>query len=175
MFVLDWGWGWGSKDAGRIYEVSHSEAMDPAADARALFASGFEGTDLPTLLRHPDRRVRIRASVLLAQESRATVEFLRLARDVSAPIKHRLHGIWGLGMVGRGNDTRPALKQLLALLDDEAAEIRPNPPRSGDERSDIAVGQMLGALRDLLLESGLRPLVWDALASPLRYPESSEC
>ena len=70
MFVLDWGWGWGSKDAGRIYEVSHAEAMDPAADARSLFASGFEGADLPALLRHPDRRVRIRASVLLAKERR---------------------------------------------------------------------------------------------------------
>ena len=48
-----------------------------------------------------------------------------------------------------GNDTRPALKQLLALLDDEAAEIRAQALRVlGDERSDIAVGQMLGALRD---------------------------
>ena len=70
MVVLDWGCGWGRKDAGRIYEASHAEAMDPAADARSLFASGFEGADLPALLRHPDRRVRIRASVLLAKERR---------------------------------------------------------------------------------------------------------
>ena len=149
MFVLDWGWGWGSKDAGRIYEVSYDEAMDPAADARSLFASGFEGADLPALLRHPDRRVRIRASVLLAKERRATVEFLRLARDTSAPVKHRLHGVWGLGMVGRGEDSRPSLKQLVSLVGDETPEIRAQALRIlGDERAEAAVGQMLGALRD---------------------------
>ena len=77
MVVLDWGCGWGRKDAGRIYEASHAEAMDPAADARSLFASGFEGADLPALLRHPDRRVRIRASVLLAKERRDEQQFGR--------------------------------------------------------------------------------------------------
>ena len=149
MYVLDWGWGWGSKDAGRIYEVAHEESLNPAGDARALFASGFEGADLPALLRHPDRRVRIRASVLLSKERGGVVEFLRLARDTSAPIKHRLHGIWGLGMVGRGDAERPSLKQLINLIRDENAEIRAQAIRVlGDEKSELGMGQMLGALRD---------------------------
>lgn len=149
FYLSDWVDGWGMTNKGRIYKVfAPALAKDPTIlQMKQLLAEGFAKrpvTELVGLLEHKDMRVRQEAQFALAAQ-RATPALLKAAHEGGALA--RLHALWGLGQIGRG-DAR-ALSALLPLLDDKDAEVRAQTAKVlGDGRCAAAQGKLVAALKD---------------------------
>ena len=145
---LDWA---GASRGGRIYTVQDPAQADSPVirQTRELFAKGFAqrpAEELGGLLAHPDRRVRQRAQFALAEkgaESRPVFE-QALAMTQRLP---RLHGVWGLGQLGRKDPA--SLQPLVALLGDSDVEVRSQIIKvlGGARRVDV-VPEFITALQD---------------------------
>jgi quinoprotein glucose dehydrogenase len=150
LYVLDWVSGWNKTGKGRIYRVRSKEmANDPALRNTAtllgsdLRARGEAG--LAPLLNHADRRVRQAAQFALVDLDAG--DALLAAAKSPANRQARLHGIHGLGILGRRDAARVA--PLLELLGDGDADVRALAARVlGDVRLPTAIEPLAKALRD---------------------------
>ncbi len=128
LFVSDFINGWKSHEAGRIYTITQPGlAEDPTAKSVAdLFKKGFKYLDaqsLVGLLGHVDMRVRLRAQYYLSMKPEALAHFTAAANQRINEME-RLHGVWGLGMLARKNQSDNATRFLIRLLDNSDARVR---------------------------------------------------
>lgn len=150
MYFADWHHDWPKSSRGRIYRVHHPETSETAITRQVseLFKAGFEkrGTaELSKLLTHADRRVRQEAQFALA--ARGESGALKAAAAQTDHRLARLHGIWGLGQLGRKDVTQ--VTPLVALLTDSDAEVRAQAAKTlGDVRHAGATASLVTALQD---------------------------
>jgi quinoprotein glucose dehydrogenase len=151
LCVLDWVNGWTKTGKGRIYRL-RTEAMANDAALRAtasLLASDLRRqspAELLALLAHPDRRVRQQAQFALVDQG-ARDTLLAAATSTVSRLA-RLHGIWGLGVLGRRE--AGALAGVASLLGDPDADVRAMAARVlGDARIADAIGPLTKLLADV--------------------------
>lgn len=150
LYVADWIQGWGSKGAGRIWKVDAPDAasLPERQETRTLLSEGFRHRsprDLANLLRNADQRIRLEAQFELA--SREAVRELRAAARQHDHRLARLHGLWGIGQIARGNPREAAL--LAEFLTDADAEVRAQAAKLlGDVRHAAAGDALIPLLRD---------------------------
>ncbi len=150
LYVSDWVSGWNKTGKGRLYRVRTPQMANNMAlrNGAALLASDLTKrptTQLRSLLTHPDRRVRQAAQFALVDLGARDVLTAALA-DPDSRLA-RLHGIWGLGILGRKDVT--ALEAIPALLTDGDADVRAMAARAlGDARVASAGKQLVKALDD---------------------------
>jgi quinoprotein glucose dehydrogenase len=150
FYVSDWTEGWELTGKGRIYRFADPEAAKrPAiAEVKKLLAEGFDKRppqELARLLGHPDMRIRLEAQFALAESGKQAE--LQLATSSANPTITRLHGIWGLGQIGRKNAS--AYDAILPLTADKDAEIRSATARAlGDGKVSSASSRLIGLLSD---------------------------
>jgi quinoprotein glucose dehydrogenase len=136
LYVSDWVDGWEGAGKGRIYRFRDDKhGQGPVvAEVAKLMKDGFahrRPEELASLLSHPDYRIRQRAQMALA-EMGAVKELTAMALK-GASVYPRIHGVWGLGQVGR--KTPDVLAPILGLADDSDAEVRAQVARvCGDVR-----------------------------------------
>lgn len=117
------------------------------ANAQLIHADFASKNDaqLLVLLAHPDRRIRQKAQFALCDRNAASV-LLAATKNLDQRLA-RLHGIWGLGILGR-KDSK-ATDELIALLGDDDAEVRGNAAKVlGDCRRSTARPALLPLLSD---------------------------
>lgn len=149
FYMLDWVEGWGLTGKGRIFRVADTgDASPKVAETQKLIAALPDGrpvAELAKLLAHDDMRVRLAAQFELAD--RKAIAELTAAARMSPSLLARLHGIWGLGQLGR---TTPAvLEPVVPLLADPEAEVRVSAARVlGDARHAAALDGLVARLKD---------------------------
>jgi HEAT repeat protein/glucose/arabinose dehydrogenase/mono/diheme cytochrome c family protein len=136
VFVLYWGESWQPSDRARLLSLTPlpgaDSAGDVARDARALVAStrdllarGVEPLDdakLASLLSHPDRRLRQRASLELGRRGRVDV-LANVLATASEP-RARLHALWGLNLAARAGHGAAAHEKIRGALAQDDPEVR---------------------------------------------------
>jgi putative heme-binding domain-containing protein len=149
LFVSEYLGGWTIADKGRILSLWEPTTTAQSAEVAALIAGGFTGrplAELSRLLGHVDQRVRQAAQFELVNRGPAGIPILTAAAASGSPFA-RLHGIWGLGQVGRRNPD--VLKALLDLVVDPDAQVRSQAVKTlGDDRYAPAADRLIAALRD---------------------------
>ena len=153
LYLADWITGWDSKNKGRIWKLdSPSAAANPMrAEVRTLIAANFStrsATDLSTLLRHADMRIRQKAQFELVR--RGDVKSLLAAAKDPANQLARIHGVWGVAQLARtakgGQEHAPLL---VPFLTDQDAEIRAQTAKMiGDLRYAPAAAKLVPLLGD---------------------------
>jgi quinoprotein glucose dehydrogenase len=153
VYLSDWVDGWNGEGKGRIYKCvdPQQENSDVVQQVKRLLAEGFEHRqidDLLPLLGHADRRVRQGAQFALVDKE-AAKELIAVAGKNDLLLA-RLHAIWGLGMLARISSDAPSqMSPLVALLDDEEAEVRAQAAKVlGDHRFTAAVDPLIERLAD---------------------------
>jgi putative heme-binding domain-containing protein len=150
LYLTDWITGWNSKDSGRLWKLDAPAAAGTTIrkEVQTLLAADFaprSASDLATLLRHADMRVRQKAQFALARR-REVPTLLEAARDTSS-LHARLHGLWGLAQLARKDTAHAAL--LRPFLKDPDGEIRAQAARLiGDVRHAAAGADLLPLLMD---------------------------
>jgi len=163
MYVSDWVRSWSKSGLGRIYRLFDPSMAESTLvlETKRLIAEGVEhrsAAELETLLGHADQRVRQEAQFELAERCLRTSPIAedslsaltRAAFRGSKPLA-RLHGIWGLGQVGRSAPA--ALQSILPLLKDSDAEVRAQTAKVLGEARFAAAFEKL---TKLLTDSSLR-------------------
>lgn len=171
MYLLDWVEGWTKTGKGRIYRVFHPDERAKGAPVAGLMAGGFDRyspSELEQLLAHEDMRVRQRAQFALAKRAGGSDVLERVAKE-SAHRLARLHGIWGLGQIGRSQPDK--LSPLTELLSDPEEEVRAQAARTlGDAGYAPAAHALMGCLKD----ESLRVRMLSAIAlGKLHKPEAT--
>ncbi|MBW3630359.1 MAG: HEAT repeat domain-containing protein, partial [Gemmatimonadetes bacterium] len=151
LYVADWIEGWGTKDRGRIWKFDTPAAAGSPERAQtlALLAAGFRDrpvAELAGLLRHADMRVRMGSQHELARRGQQGA-LLAAARQ-REPQLARLHGLWGIAQLARGDMRRGAV--LVPFLRDPDPEVR------------AQAAKMLGDVRYAAGGDALLPLLQDA-------------
>ncbi len=146
FYVSDWVDGWGLTGKGRIYRFANAEAAKKpeVAEAKKLLPEGFDkrpNDELAKLLGHADMRVRQEAQFALAAKGKDGIPTLTRSASEGANQFARLHAIWGLGQIGRG-DAEAVTEPLRALLKDGDAQVRAQAARAlgwlkGTEAKDL--------------------------------------
>lgn len=150
LYFSDWVTGWDKTGKGRIYRVrAAGMANDMAlrAGARLLGSdmSRRPQSQLRALLRHADRRIRQAAQFALVDQGASDV--LAAAAKSAGSRLARLHGVWGLGILGRRDPA--ALEPVIALLDDGDGDVRAAAARVlGDARHAASVDSLIAMLQD---------------------------
>ena len=145
VYASDFTGGWKTYDLGNIFVFENKEelAKPVTQQVRSLFAEGFEQRspeELAKLLRHQDQRVRQRAQFALAKDAK-NIQFLTEATETRNPLLTRLHGLWGLGQLGRLQDDSKALIHLTNLTKDHEWRIRAQAAQSLGE-AGLTVGHV---------------------------------
>jgi len=142
--------GWFKQDIGNVYALRSPDAGDPERleETEQLLERDFsvlEKRELAELLDHADMRVRMRAQFDLAR--RGSGQVFRTAIDQTDDRLERLHGVWGLGQLARGN--QELLETHVKLLKDGDPEVRAQAARVlGDSRTEMAGEALVPALGD---------------------------
>lgn len=150
LYLTDWITGWNSKDNGRLWKLDAPSAAGSTIrkEVQALLAADFaprSASDLATLLRHADMRVRQKAQFDLVRR-RDVQTLLEAARDTSS-LHVRLHGMWGLAQLARKDAGQAS--HLRPFLKDPDGEIRAQAARLiGDVRHAGAAADLLPLLMD---------------------------
>lgn len=124
MYLSDWVNGWNGENKGRIYRFAdeQAQASELVKSTRLLLNDGVKNLSpgkLSELLAHPDRRVRLESQWELASRGERNV-LINAAKEASAPMVKRLHGVWGLGQLLRATPADPVTtRALLACLTDK--------------------------------------------------------
>ena len=151
LFVLYWGESWQPSDRARLLALTPSwrlpraagaDSTDLAADGfaderdaqralaevtatRDLLAEGMRGLDdtkLASLLSHPDRRLRQRASLELGRRGR--VDALTHVLVTATEPRARLHALWGLNVAARAGQGAHVRERFMAALTQPDPEVR---------------------------------------------------
>ena len=150
LYVSDWVDGWDGIGKGRLYRFrDEKHGTSPiVAEVGRLMKEGFsqrEPRELGNLLGHPDYRIRLRAQMALTEKNAAGV--LLQAALKGEGLFDRLHGIWGLGQLGRAKPT--VLKELLPLFNDANPEVRAQVAKvCGDAEYSEAAPGLIALLKD---------------------------
>jgi quinoprotein glucose dehydrogenase len=150
LYIADWIDGWGTHNYGRIWKMDDKrEAGTPERKAtKTLLAEDFskrKETELAGLLKNPDMRVRLKAQFELVKRKSNSVfeEALKQTDNQLA----RVHAIWGLSQLARGD--KKYAKILVPLLKDSDAEIRAQAAKwLGDIRYKEAGPALVPLLKD---------------------------
>jgi quinoprotein glucose dehydrogenase len=148
VYISDWVHGWGMPGKGRLWKVSDPKASADSVvqEVKKLMAEGYAHrapAELGKLLMHRDMRVRLEAQRALVDKGKPGVDELTAGTKTGRPLLCRLHGIWGLGQVGRRS--QGVLDALLPLLADGDAEVRAQAAKVLGEGKAVAA-------RDKLIE-----------------------
>ena len=152
LYFSDWHQGWPKSSKGRLYRVTHSVAQkDPVVlETRRLLGEGMDRrapAELMLLLGHRDMRVRREAQFSLAEKGSEGLKSLLAAAKLEGSLLPRLHGIWGIGQVGRRDGA--AMNPLIPLLKDPDAEVRAQVAKVlGEAKSKEAMRPLLKLLED---------------------------
>jgi len=151
MYATDWVNGWNGEGKGRLYKVAPTVPDPRSAQVKKLLADGMTGQKvdgLVTLLRHPDRRVRLEAQFELV--NRKAEHELSDAAKSGDNLLARLHAIWGLGQILRVNaSNKESFSTISALLIDNDAEVRAQAVKvAGEIRGFASHGQITSLLAD---------------------------
>lgn len=162
LYFADWIAGWDPKERGRIWKIDVTGGAASAARAatRALIAASFKDRstpDLVALLHHDDMRVRTKAQFELVERG-AAADLLASATQTHFQFA-RIHGIWGLGQLARGDISQA--RPLVGLLADGDPEIR---AQAAKLIGDLRYGQASTALVPLLRDPVARPRFFAAEA-----------
>lgn len=142
--------GWYKQDIGNIYtlfdeKTRNSEALQATESLLTGDFSSKTDPELESLLFHGDMRVRQRAQFELV--TRRKVENLERAATQKENLVARLHGIWGLGQLGRTDDSIYRIH--LSLLEDGDDEVRAQAAKVlADSRLEKAGHALAEALDD---------------------------
>lgn len=122
MYITDWVDGWDGPGKGRIYTFADQDLTQKVTSQEVMREtfSELENSRLVELVKHEDRRVRLRAQFQLVKNE-ATEELNALATETGDNVS-RLHAVWGLGQLLRQGNIETA--HLIALLQDPNAEVR---------------------------------------------------
>ncbi len=150
LYLTDWIQGWGQKNEGRIWKLDSPEHANslPRVEKRQLLTQDFSAFDtqkLGRLMGDEDMRVRQKAQFELAErDDRETL--LSMIEDSEHQLA-RIHGIWGIGQIGRTD--REAVAVLVDFLTDDDREIRTQAAKMlGDVRFQPASGDLIPMLED---------------------------
>ena len=150
LYVSDWVDGWNGIGKGRLYRFRDEQhgTTPVVAEVGRLMKESFAQRDpqsLGFLLAHPDYRIRLRAQLALVEKDAVSV--LLQAATKGEGLFDRLHGIWGMGQLGR---VKPAvLKDLLSLFKDANPEVRAQVAKvCGDAAYSDAAPGLIGLLKD---------------------------
>jgi hypothetical protein len=151
LFVLYWGESWQPSDRARLLSLTpewrlplgagadrarlNAEGFADERDARdalalvestrELLATGvreLDDTRLATLLSHPDRRLRQRASLELGRRGR--VDALTHVLVTASEPRARLHALWGLNLAAHGGQGARVRERFVAALAQPDPEVR---------------------------------------------------
>lgn len=142
--------GWYKEDIGNIYALSSPETEDTPLlqETEKLLTTDFATlleSELPPLLGHEDMRVRLRSQFELARRGSAAI--FHEAIDQTDNQLMRLHGVWGLGQLGRKDEKH--FRKHVDLLSDGDAEVRAQAVKIlGDTRSEEMGAPLSDALSD---------------------------
>lgn len=154
LYVADWIHGWDGLDKGRIYRFTNPEAeqSEVVQEVKRLLNTGMQMTDevdLVRLLGHQDRRLRQEAQFELAR--RGAFEAFDGAARYNRSLLARVHAIWGIGQIARGDARLDEASETLAgLLRDKEAEVR------------AQACSVIGDLRDTTYAAQVAELLLDA-------------
>ena len=168
VYVSDWVDGWDGIGKGRIYRFRDNLHGQSAMvkEVGELMRAGFDSSSTEQLVQrlgHPDARIRQRAQLALAAKN-ATKELTDAATS-GETLDTRLHGIWGLGQIGRRDSA--VLKPLIALLSDPNPEVRAQIARVF---GDSAYGEAAEGLTRLIKDTDPRVRTLAAIAvGKLKY------
>lgn len=152
LYVADWVDGWDGVGKGRLYRFSNTDPDEqPLRDeSRQLLSQGVrQRSDLPRLMGHADRRVRLLAQFELVR--RGDVASLTSLAQTDASLLARLHAIWGLGQLARQPERQveAITGTLRSLLSDEQEEVRAQAAKVlGEATRTSAKEELLARLRD---------------------------
>ena len=149
LFVLYWGESWQPSDRARLLSLMPEWRLQKAGADSALDAGGFadqrdarealaqveavrdllaqgvremDDSRLASLLSHPDRRLRQRASLELGR--RRSIDLLTHVLVTATEPRARLHALWGLNMAARGGQGAKVRERFLAALAQPDPEVR---------------------------------------------------
>lgn len=153
LYVADWVNGWGTKNYGRVWKIDVAPDKNDLAKQRAetqrLMALDYKSQSIDALydlLFYDDMRIRQKAQFELATRGRQGREaFLKAIQQTDNQLA-RIHGIWGMGQLMRGNEDYG--NDLLGLLDDSDPEIIAQAAKVlGDERFEKAGDALIPLLQ----------------------------
>jgi putative membrane-bound dehydrogenase-like protein len=150
LYLTDWVTGWDSKNSGRLWKLDAPKvAGSPMRkEVQSLLAENFGSrgaTELGTLLRHADMRVRQKSQFELVRRNDAQT-LLAMARERGDQLA-RIHALWGLAQLAR-KDAQHA-SQLTPFLKDDDSEVRAQAAKMiGDVRHAAAASALLPLLKD---------------------------
>jgi hypothetical protein len=148
MYLADWITGWDSKNKGRIWKLdTPATAKSPIRlEVKKLIAERFDSrsaSDLTTLLRHADMRIRQKAQFELVRRG----DVATLTSNAKNPEHQlaRVHAIWGIAQLARKDRKHAVL--LTPHLSDADAEIRAQAAKMiGDVRHQEAAASLIPLL-----------------------------
>jgi quinoprotein glucose dehydrogenase len=152
LYIADWIDGWDTHNYGRIWKLDDKkDAATPERKAtKDLLAADFSKraeTELGTLLKNPDMRVRMKAQFELVKRKEKGAPIFEQALKQTDNQLARVHAIWGLSQLARQN--KQYAKLLLPLLKDSDAEIRSQAAKwLGDIRYKEAGAASVPLLKD---------------------------
>lgn len=128
LYVADWINGWDTKNYGRVWKLDVAEGKNDLKaereETQGLMVLDYDEQDtdrLADLLKYPDMRIRQKAQFELAKRGRSGAKVFRSLIAQKENQLARVHGIWGLGQMGRTDLDR--VEPLMELLDDGDLEI----------------------------------------------------
>ncbi|HYG78398.1 MAG TPA: PVC-type heme-binding CxxCH protein [Planctomycetota bacterium] len=145
LYVCDWVQGFPMTGKGRVFRAYDPSLASDAVvrETRQILKDGMAKRsvdELAALLAHRDRRVRQNAQFELATRGESAA--LEAAARGGKTLFARMHGIWGLGQLGR-------CAAVLPLLSDSNSEIRAQACRVvGDCREKDALQPLIERLKD---------------------------
>lgn len=148
IYLCDFGGGWEVNTKGAIQVVSPTDESlrEVGSEMRSVFEKGFDDASIGQLAEYlvsPDKRLRQFAQFELVErgdEGRDVLKDLALSPKMPA----RLHGIWGLGQIGRnGGDV---VEILLSLSEQVDPEVRANAARTLGDLGDPAARDRLAEM-----------------------------
>ena len=152
MYIADWYGRWDVNTGGNVYTLQNNEGLKRphVQETESLFRNGFHSQKiekLASLLSHVDMRMRIRAQYELVKRGAEGRKVLLDAALNHDSLLARLHGIWGMGQLGRNDVTQVA--NLAKLLDDPHYEVRANTLKVlGEAGYTGASTKMIALLKD---------------------------
>ncbi len=152
LYVADWIDGWGTHDYGRIWKMDDADAARQAirAEVKELLAADFSEkgeTELGSLLRHEDMRIRQKAQFALVERGKKGLKIFQQALIQTDNQLARVHAIWGISQLARTNVRHAAL--LIPLLQDGDPEIQAQAAKwLGDIRYKPAGPELIPLLED---------------------------
>jgi quinoprotein glucose dehydrogenase len=145
LYICDWVQGFPMTGRGRVFRAFNGALINDAAalETKKILNDGMasrSAAELGRLLAHADRRVRQNAQFELAAKGER--EALEAAARSGKTVLARIHGIWGLGQIGK-------IEAVLPLLSDGDAEVRAQACRVlGEARAKEALAPLTALLKD---------------------------